>query len=96
MSANTGWTFEFIRANVDRPMLDALFRQWKRCPPLPVALQRFARYFGLPEPKVDIAQTARPLDEKSFAALRKFIPVIPHTHHIEPMSPEDFRKLHHG
>lgn len=76
-------------------MLDALFRQWKRVPPLPVAIQRVSRHFGVREPKQSRARKPQPMTAESFERLRSVFPVS-NAPIIVPMSPEDFRRISGG
>lgn len=42
--ANTGWTWDYVRSNVDLPMLDALEQQWLDQPPVHRLVAAYLEY----------------------------------------------------
>lgn len=64
-----------MRRHVDLPRLDALTRQWRKCPPPAVQLSRIAAFLGL---KPEQEESAAPKAQSEQAAeLTKLFPVGP-------------------
>jgi hypothetical protein len=47
----TGWTWEYIDANMTFPRLYAMHRSWKSIPPPAIQLMRIAAFLGVEPPK---------------------------------------------
>lgn len=91
----TGWTIDHIRWQMDIPTLDAMFRQWKKVMPLPIAIERVCAWLGIADREPARGTSASSSAKQDSAELlQRYMPVMPASAIPKPMTAQEFRKQH--